>query len=607
MDSACDFKNFEAKLCAQWAERNCFSAAVEAGRATCTIMMPPPNVTGVLHMGHLLNNTLQDILIRRAWQSGKNVLWQAGTDHAGISMQVRVEKELQKEGIDAKKLSREEFLAHAERWRDKHGNIILEQLRHLGVCCDLQKKVHTLDPDYCQTVLHGFVELFRRGYIYKGKRMVHWCPVSQTALSDEEVLARETIGQLHRVRYEVVEEPGRFIEICTTRPETIGGDVAIAVHPSNERYADLVGKHCWRPFPREAIPIIADDAVDKDFGTGALKITPAHANVDFEIGQRHGLPLREVIDADGRLNAMAGKELEGMNRDSAREKSVEILRSLGNWVSAEQHTSAVGISERSGEPVEPRLSEQWFLRYPHVDLAKRAVSEGHIRFFPRRWEKTYLHWLENIQDWCISRQLLWGHQIPVWYKNGEDRSNPENWHVSLAGPKDLENWTREKDVLDTWFSSAFWPLGTLGWPDKGAMERRHFSTFFPTTTLVTGPDIIFFWVARMIFMAIAFLGNGSDAKLPDCIPFRAVYFTGIVRDGQGRKMSKSLGNSPEPLDLIGRYGADGIRFGLISCAPRGQDILFGEERLEQGRNFRTKLWNACRFRTLQGDGTENCL
>jgi valyl-tRNA synthetase len=462
--------------------------------------------------------------------------------------------------------------------------------------------VHTLDPDYYRSVLHGFVELYRRGHIYRGRRMVHWCPVSQTALSDEEVFVQELDGFLWRVRYELVDEPSRAIEVCTTRPETIGGDVAIAVHPADPRYGDLVGKYCWRPFSRGPIPIIADSAVDRSFGTGALKITPAHDNLDFEIGQRHGLPFREIMDPSGTMNALAGKDLAGLDRSVARGRAVELLRELGCLISAEPHRSAVGISERSGQPVEPRLSEQWFLRYPNVELAKRAVQEGHIRFFPARWEKTYLHWLNNIHDWCISRQLLWGHRIPVWYRRGADRSDPAHWHVSVEGPEDPENWDREEDVLDTWFSSALWPIGTLGWPDPKAMAEKNFSLFYPTHTLVTGPDIIFFWVARMVFLSIAFqLRDPDGGDLDRAVPFRNVYFTGIVRDSIGRKMSKSLGNSPDPLELIDRYGADSVRFGLISSAPLGQDVLFDEKNVELGRNFCTKLWNACRFRLLQDE------
>ncbi|MDR0679378.1 MAG: valine--tRNA ligase [Puniceicoccales bacterium] len=608
MEKTFDPGPVEERIYCEWLRSSSFAPQIPpwgGGGIGYAIMMPPPNVTGVLHMGHLLNNTLQDILVRSAHRRGKAVLWQPGTDHAGISLQVRVEKDLREKGIDAKALSREEFLWHAERWRDEHGDIILQQLRKLGVCCDLTRKVHTLDSDYSRTVLHGFVELYRRGHIYRGHRMVHWCPVSQTALSDEEVFVRECDGFLWRVRYELVDDPSRAIEICTTRPETIGGDVAIAVHPDDPRYGDLIGKKCWRPFPREPIPIIADGAVDRSFGSGALKITPAHAAVDFEIGQRHGLPFREVMDPSGTMNDLAGEGFAGLDRSVARERAVASLRELGCLVSVEPHRSAVGISERSGRPVEPRLSEQWFLRYPNVDLAKRAVEEGHIRLFPSRWEKIYLHWLNNIHDWCISRQLRWGHRIPVWYRRGAGRGNPAHWHVSIDGPADPENWEQDEDVLDTWFSSAFWPLGTLGWPDPQAMAQKNFSIFFPTHTLVTGPDIIFFWVARMVLMAVAFLSNGSDGgDLGQIVPFRNVCFTGIVRDSIGRKMSKSLGNSPDPLELIDRYGTDSVRFGLISSAPLGQDILFEEKNIELGRNFCTKLWNACRFRLLQGGPAE---
>ncbi|MDR2667519.1 MAG: valine--tRNA ligase [Puniceicoccales bacterium] len=610
MEKTFNFSDVEKRTSDSWLRSGSFSvdcAAIDSGRSCYAIMMPPPNVTGVLHMGHLLNNTLQDILIRRASQRGEVAFWQSGTDHAGISMQVRVEKDLLSKGLDAKKMSREEFLRHAERWRDEHGDIILRQLRRLGVCCDLTRKVHTLDRDYSNCVLRGFVELYRRGHIYRGRRIVNWCPVSKTAISDEEVFTREVDGHLWRIRYELVDEPGKYIEVCTTRPETIGGDVAIAVNPNDLRYTDFLGKRCWRPFPREAIPIIADEAVDKSFGTGALKITPAHSAVDFEIGQRHNLPVRDAMNEDGTMNELAGKELAGIDRGAARVKSIEILRELGCLVSSEPHRSALGISERSGVPIEPRISEQWFLRYPHIDLAKRAVEEGHIRFFPRRWEKTYIHWLNNIHDWCLSRQLLWGHRIPVWYRIGADRQDPENWHVSIDGPADSENWERDGDVLDTWFSSAFWPLGTLGWPDDKLMETRKFSKFYPTHTLVTGPDIIFFWVARMVTMAVTFLGNDLKGKnLCEIVPFRNVYFTGIVRDNLGRKMSKSLGNSPDPIELLDRYGADSVRFGLVSSTPLGQDILFDEKNLELGRNFCTKLWNACRFRLMQGPPSDRC-
>jgi valyl-tRNA synthetase len=596
MEKEYRFNEVETRWYELWEKSGCFLRSESPVGESYTIVIPPPNVTGVLHMGHLLNNTLQDVLIRRARQNGRCVFWQPGTDHAGISLQVVVEKQLLKSAVDPRTLSREEFLAHACRWRDERGDIILNQLRHLGVSCDFSRKVHTLDGAYSRTVLTGFVEFFNRGLIYRGRRMVNWCPKSQTALSDEEVLMQTRQGKLYRMRYAIVENPGSFIEISTTRPETIPGDVAVAVHPEDPRHQHLIGKHARRPFPEAELPIIGDDAVLRDFGTGALKITPAHDSVDFAVGQRHGLAIIDVLTPDGRMNELAGPELCGLTREDAREKAAHMLRERGLLLAAEDYEHSVGISERSGVPIEPRLSEQWFLRYPCIEEAKEAVRSGVIQFFPRRWEKTYLHWLDNIQDWCISRQLLWGHRIPVWYRRDCDRKDPANWHVSVDGPPDPENWEQDSDVLDTWFSSAFWPLGTLGWPDRGAMARHHFDFFYPTATLVTGPDIIFFWVARMIIMSLAFL----EGDLAQTVPFRAVYFTGIIRDAQGRKMSKSLGNSPEPLDLIGQYGADGVRFGLLSIAPQGQDVLFDGVRMEQGRNFCTKLWNACRFRVLQG-------
>lgn len=594
MEKEYSFKKVEEKWQAIWDDSGIAKRDLTSSKEGYCIMMPPPNVTGVLHMGHLLNNTLQDILIRRARQQGKSAFWQAGTDHAGISLQVKVQKELEKKGISPKSLSRKEFLEYARQWRDDHRNIILNQLKHLGVSCDFSSAVHTLDSDYARTVLQGFVELFHRGYIYRGKRMINWCPVSQTALSDEEVLMQPRKSKLYKMRYEIIEKPGTYIEICTTRPETIMGDVAVAVHPEDERYQSLIGLHCRRPFPEGELEIIADESVERDFGTGALKITPAHDPVDFEVGQRHHLPIIDIMNPDGTLNGLAGREFDGMDRFEAREKAAQKLQEMGLLIEVQDYENNVGISERSGVPIEPRISEQWFLKYPQVDLAQELAKSGKIRFFPQRWQKTYLHWLENIRDWCISRQLYWGHRIPVWYKKGEDRQNPQNWHVSVDGPADPENWEQDPDVLDTWFSSAFWPMGTLGWPDMNSMTAKGFEKFFPTAVLVTGPDILFFWVARMIMMALEFLPNGKNPE--QSLPFKDVYLTGIIRDEKGRKMSKSLGNSPEPLDLIAKYGADGLRFGLLAIAPQGQDVLFSEERIEQGRNFCTKLWNAARFR-----------
>ncbi|MEK9772852.1 MAG: valine--tRNA ligase [Opitutae bacterium] len=605
MEKAYQPKEVEDRLYQFWEQEGSFQGNADADNPPYSIVIPPPNVTGVLTMGHVLNNTIQDILARRARQRGFSTLWLPGTDHAGIATQTKVEQQLRKEGKNKYDLGREGFLQHAKEWRDKHGGIILKQLRKLGCSCDWERTVHTLDPDYSQAVLEAFVRLFNHGYIYRGKRMVNWCPVSRTALSDEEVIMKPQNGKLYRIRYELVDSPGEYLHVSTTRPETIMGDVALAIHPQDERWPSLKGRKVRRPLQPAEIPIIADEAVEKDFGTGMLKITPAHDPLDFEIGKRHHLEIIDVLEEDGTLNDLAGPEFSGMDRFEARQASVEKLRQQGDLIEEEDHANNVGFSERADVPIEPRLSEQWFLRYPRVEEAKRAVSEGFIRYFPERWTKTYLHWLENIQDWCISRQLWWGHRIPVWYRKGEPRNNPENWHVSLAGPEDPENWEQDEDVLDTWASSWLWPIATMGWPNPNAMKEQGLDYFYPTSALVTGPDIIFFWVARMIMAGLEFKGDPvdpqtklSDEEIRKRIPFRDVYFTGIIRDSKGRKMSKSLGNSPDPLDLIEKYGADGLRYGIMSIAPKGQDIRFSEERIEQGRNFCNKLWNLSRFRHM---------
>ena len=606
-----DPRDVEKKWYAAWQAHGCFTGRAIPGREPYSIVIPPPNVTGVLTMGHVLNNTLQDILVRRARLEGQAAVWVPGTDHAGIATQTVVERELRKQKLHRRDLGREKFLQKVWEWRQQKGDIILEQLRRLGASCDWDRTAFTMDPEYSRRVLHVFVELFRRGHIYRGRRMVNWCPVSLTALSDEEVIMKPVHGLLYRVRYEVVEQSGRFIEVVTTRPETIPGDTALAVHPADERYRDLVGLHVWRPLVRERIPIIADAAVDREFGTGALKITPAHDKADFEVGQRHHLSAREVLNGDGTLNDLAGSELAGLDRFVGRKRAAEMLKAAGALVKEEPYENNVGYSERADVPIEPRLTMQWWLRYPRVEEARQAVSEGHIRFYPERWTKVYLHWLGNIQDWCISRQLWWGHRIPVSYRKGLDREkltetdlrDPAKVHVSLNGPADPENWEQEDDVLDTWASSWLWPFATLGWPDPVAMDRAGFDFFYPTSTLVTAPDIIFFWVARMIMAGLEFVRPGES--LARRIPFRNVYFTGIIRDQLGRKMSKSLGNSPDPLDLIEKYGADGLRFGIVSIAPQGQDIRFAEERIEFGKNFCNKLWNACRFRQMSGEAGDN--
>ena len=592
----------------RWVAAGCFAGKVDPTKESFAVMIPPPNVTGVLHMGHLLNNTLQDIMVRRARQEGKSALWLPGTDHAGIATQSRVEKELrQKHGQTRHDLGREKFIEVASEWRDKHGGIILGQLRKLGASCDWDRTVHTLDAGYSQAVLQTFVTLYERGYVYRGKRMVNWCPVSQTGLSDEEVIMKPSKGSLYRMRYEVVESPGTFLEISTTRPETIPGDAAVAVHPDDERYQHLLGKHVWRPFPRAPIPIVGDTAVEKAFGTGVLKVTPAHDRTDFDIGKRHQLPVIDVMNPDGTMNADAGP-LAGLERFKARAAAEKLLEELGALVKTEPYENTVGYSERADVPIEPRLSEQWFIRYPKIEEAKRAVTTGIIKFHPERWTKTYLHWLENIQDWCVSRQLWWGHRIPVWYRKGADRNDAANRHVALTPPADLQNWEQDPDVLDTWASSWLWCLATIGWrqPGETTEELKH---WYPTGALATGPDIIFLWVARMIIAGLELHGPEkktlTDDEIRERIPFKRVYFNGIIRDKQGRKMSKSLGNSPEPLDLIAKFGADGLRFGLLSIAPKGQDILFDEDRVSQGRNFCNKLWNAARFRQMSGPMFDN--
>jgi valyl-tRNA synthetase len=601
----------EKKWYAAWLEAGAFAGRAQPGRAPYSIVMPPPNVTGVLTMGHVLNNTLQDILIRRARLEGKSALWIPGLDHAGIATQTVVERELRRQKKTRHDDGREAFVKRVWEWRREKGGKILEQLQRLGASCDWDRTQFTMDPAYSRAVIGTFTDLFRRGHIYRGKRMVNWCPASLTALSDEEVIMKPTNATLFKVRYELVDAPGQFVQVATTRPETIPGDVAIAVHPEDPRYAGMVGRKVWRPLNRAQIAIISDPAVDPKFGSGALKITPAHDKVDHEIGLRHGLPVLDILNADATLNELAGVELAGMERFAARKKAADLLRASGALMGEEAYQNNVGYSERADVPIEPRLTWQWWLRYPKIEEAKAVVRDGLIRFHPERWSKVYLHWLENIQDWCISRQLWWGHRIPVWYRKGLDRDrlteedlrDPAKVHVSIDGPKDPENWVQEDDVLDTWASSWLWPFATLGWPEPGAMEAEGFGAFYPTSTLVTGPDIIFFWVARMIMAGLEFVRPGEPVERR--IPFRDVYFTGIIRDAQGRKMSKSLGNSPDPVDLIETYGADGLRFGIVSTAPQGQDIRFQDERIEGGKNFCNKLWNACRFRQMSGPAGDN--
>ena len=572
----------EASWYARWVDSGCFTADPSSAAPSYSIVIPPPNVTGILTLGHVLNNTLQDILARRARQTGHEVLWLPGTDHAGIATQTVVERQLRKEEKKTRHdLGREAFLKKVWEWKEKHGGIIIGQLKKLGASCDWSRERFTMDEAYARKVQEVFVDLHGKGLIYRGKRMVNWCPVSLTALSDEEVIPKKQKGYLYHFKLEVVEAPGAWLEIATTRPETIMGDTAIAVNPKDQRYAHLIGKHVRRPLPLDVevqLPIIGDEAVDFEFGTGVLKVTPAHDKTDYEIGLRHNLPVIDIMNADGTLNDLAGDGFAGLDRFEARAEAVERLKELGLLTREEPHENNVGFSERADVPVEPRLSEQWFLKYPKTIEARDAVRNGLIRFFPKRWEKVYDHWLENIQDWCISRQLWWGHRIPVWYAPEGSGEEPR---IQIESPG--EGWTQDPDVLDTWFSSWLWAHDTM---DEAVRAK-----FYPTSVLVTGPDIIFFWVARMIMAGLEYTGE---------IPFRDVYFTGIIRDKQGRKMSKSLGNSPDPLDLISKYGADGLRFGIIRVAPQGQDIKFDEKQIEEGRNFANKLWNAARFREMQG-------
>ena len=575
----------------QWLDDKAFvadPARVSEKRPAYSIVIPPPNVTGILTLGHVLNNTIQDILCRRARMQGKEVLWLPGTDHAGIATQNVVEKTLKKNGEIKHRddLGREKLVAKIWEWKEKHGGIIIQQLKKLGASCDWSRERFTMDPEYSACVQRVFVDLYKKGLIYRGKRMVNWCPSSLTALSDEEVTMKPQNAIMYYFKVQVVEEPDTWLTIATTRPEVIPGDQAIAVNPKDPRYAHLIGKHVRRPLPVEdqaELPIIGDEHVDFEFGTGVLKVTPAHDKADFEIAQRHGLTAVDVMHPNGILNDLAGKDLGGMERFAARKRAAELLAEIGSLVKEEPYQNNVGYSERADVPIESRLSEQWFLTYPSVKESKDVVARGDMRYYPDRWAKVYDHWLEGIQDWCISRQIWWGHRVPVWYRG-------EEVYCGTEAPTG-EGWTQDPDVLDTWFSSWLWPFATMGWPN----ETADLKAFYPTTDLVTGPDIIFFWVARMIMAGYEWMGE---------MPFKNVYFTGIIRDKQGRKMSKSLGNSPDPLEIIAIYSADALRFGIMRSAPLGQDILFDEKNVELGRNFCTKLWNACRFRQMQGGEVE---
>jgi valyl-tRNA synthetase len=567
----------EDKWYQYWLDQDCFTANPRSVKPAYSIVIPPPNVTGVLTLGHVLNVTIQDILARHARMRGHEVLWLPGTDHAGIATQAVVDKSLRKQGAMKHRddLGREKFLEKVWEWKEKHGGIIIQQLKKLGASCDWTRERFTMDPDYSRCVQQVFVELYKKGLIYRGKRMVNWDPAARTALSDEEVDMIEEQGHMWHFKYPLIGTDA-FVVVATTRPETMLGDEAVAVHPQDTRYQSLHGKKVLLPLRDKPIPIITDELVDPKFGTGCVKVTPAHDPADYEMGLRHHLPLTIVIGPDGTMTETAGAEFAGLDRIEARKAVVARMESLGLVLKVENYVHRVGYSQRSNVPVEPYLSEQWFLRYPAVAESTQAVETGQIKFHPDRWSKTYLHWMVNIRDWCISRQLWWGHRVPVWYRGTETR-------CQIESPG--EGWTQDTDVLDTWFSSWLWPFATMGWPEKTETLQK----FYPTTDLVTGPDIIFFWVARMIMAGYEFMGQP---------PFRNVYFTGIIRDKQGRKMSKSLGNSPDPLELIAKYGADALRFGVMRSAPLGQDVLYDEQQVELGRNFCNKLWNACRFRQM---------
>ncbi len=574
-------KEIEAKLYEKWCENKYFHAEVDRDRKPFTTVMPPPNITGKLHMGHALDNTLQDILIRYKRMQGYNALWVPGTDHAAISTEVKVTNQLKDEGIDKKELGREKFLERTWQWKDEYAGTIEGQLKKLGVSCDWDRERFTMDEGCSKAVEEVFIKLYEEGYIYKGSRIINWCPVCKTSLSDAEVEHEEQDGHFWHIKYPIAGSDD-FLEIATTRPETMLGDTAIAVHPDDERYKDVVGKKAILPLVGKEIPIVADSYVDKEFGTGAVKITPAHDPNDFEVGKRHNLPEINIMNDDATINENGGK-YAGMDRYEARKLMVKELKEQGLLVKVVPHSHNVGTHDRCHTTVEPLIKQQWFVRME--ELAKpaiNAIQTGELKFVPERFDKIYLHWLENIRDWCISRQIWWGHRIPAYYCDecGEmtvSRTRPETC------PKcGCTHMTQDEDTLDTWFSSALWPFSVLGWPDK----TEDLDYFYPTDVLVTGYDIIFFWVIRMVFSGYAHTGRS---------PFHTVFIHGLVRDSLGRKMSKSLGNGIDPLEIIDQYGADALRMTLVTGNAPGNDMRFYNERVEASRNFANKVWNASRF------------
>ena len=585
----------EQKWYNYWLENNYFHSTPD-NRPPYTIVIPPPNVTGILHMGHMLNNTIQDVLVRRARMQGFNALWVPGTDHASIATEAKVVAKLKSEGINKSDITRDEFLVHAWDWTHKYGGTILEQLKKLGCSCDWDRTRFTMEPKLSAQVIKSFVDLYNKGLIYRGYRMVNWDPEAKTNISDEEVIYKEINGKLWYLKYKI-EGSEEFISVATTRPETIFGDVAVCINPNDEKYAHLKGKNVIVPIVNRVIPIIEDEYVDMEFGTGALKITPAHDINDYEIGQKHNLPMIDALDDDGKLNEH-GLHYNGKDRFEVRKLIAKELEENNLLVKAEDYVNKVGTSERTGAVIEPKISQQWFLKMS--EIAKPAldvVMNDEVKFHPEKFKNTYRHWMENIRDWNISRQLWWGQQIPAYYygEGSEDYVVAENIEEALVLAKEktnnqqltTDNLKQDEDALDTWFSSWLWPMSVFdGMLDENNEDIKY---YYPTSDLVTGPDIIFFWVARMIMAGLEFKGE---------VPFKNVYFTGIVRDKQRRKMSKSLGNSPDPIELIEKYGADGVRVGILLSSAAGNDLLFDEDLMLQGRNFATKIWNA--FRLIQG-------
>ena len=582
LESKFNPKDFEDKIYKNWEESGYFKPSEDKNKKPYTIVIPPPNITGKLHMGHALDETIQDLLIRYKRMQGYNTLWLPGTDHAAIATEAKVVAKLKEEGISKEDLGREEFLNRAWEWKKEYGGIIINQIKKLGCSCDWDRERFTMDEGLSNAVKHVFVELYNKGLIYKGKKMINWCPYCKTSISDAEVEYEEEPTHLWHIKYKVKDEENRYVIVATTRPETMLGDTGVAVHPADERYKDLVGKTVILPIMNKEIPVVADEFVEKEFGTGAVKLTPAHDPNDYESGERHGLEVVEVFDETGKMNDLV-PEYEGMDLYEAREKIVEKLKEIGALVKIEDYTHNVGKCYRCHHRIEPKISEQWFVKMdtlakPAID----AVRNGEVKFIPERFDKTYFNWMENIRDWCISRQLWWGHRIPAYYCKecgNMQVSESEITKCNKCGSKNIE---QDDETLDTWFSSALWPFSTLGWPE----QTEDFKYFYPTDTLVTGYDIIFFWVARMIFSAIEHTGKA---------PFKNVFIHGIVRDSQGRKMSKSLGNGIDPIEVIDKYGTDALRFSLILGISPGNDIRYMPEKLEAASNFANKLWNASKF------------